>query len=163
MASGRSSAAQLAAFLAYHNPEVDSAYARYLAELYIFEAQIEGVDHDVAFAQMCLETGFLQYDGVADAQQFNFAGLGAVDEHTAGEQFPSAAIGVRAHIQHLKAYGSRDDLRMPNVDNRFHYVERGSATTIYQLQGRWSTDPEYADKIAQLMERMFLTQVPPYP
>jgi hypothetical protein len=128
MASGRSSAAQLAAFLAYHNPEVDSAYARYLAELYIFEAQIEGVDHDVAFAQMCLETGC-----------------------------------VRAHIQHLKAYGSRDDLRMPNVDNRFHYVERGSATTIYQLQGRWSTDPEYADKIAQLMERMFLTQVPPYP
>jgi hypothetical protein len=154
MGSGMFSKNQLAGFLMNQNTDLTEEYADYLASLYIYEANMEGVNHDIAFAQMCLETGFLKFDGIMDSEQNNFAGLGAVDNRSPGEHFPSAAIGVRAHIQHLKAYASTESLRQPQVDNRFHYVQRGSAPNLDLLEGRWSTDHDYAEKIMHIMDRI---------
>ena len=155
MAAGRGTTEQLSAFLLQNNLDISPDYATYLAQLYIYEAGLEGVNHDIAFAQMCLETGFLKYRGVTNLAQNNFAGLGSVDSLTPGDAFPSAQMGVRAHIQHLKAYGCKDDLRKDPVDRRFEFVERGSAETIDQLEGRWSTDPDYAEKIDGMLTRLY--------
>ena len=45
-------------------------------QMYVEEAEAEGVRPEVAFAQTMKETGFLQYGGDAHIEQFNFAGLG---------------------------------------------------------------------------------------
>lgn len=154
MGYGVCSEQQLAGFLIQNNSNIDSDYAFYIATFYLDESQTEGVNSDVAFAQMCLETGFLQYGGATHVTQNNFSGLGAVNNHTSGESFPSIEIGIRAHIQHLKAYGSTEHLNQDLVDNRFDLVERGSAPTIFHLAERWSTDSHYGYKIKSLINRL---------
>ncbi len=69
------------------------------------EAIQEGVNPDLAFIQMCHETGFLRFDGTVDKSQNNYCGLGATGNGVKGSTFLDQKEGVRAHIQHLKAYG----------------------------------------------------------
>ncbi|NEQ14714.1 MAG: glucosaminidase domain-containing protein, partial [Moorea sp. SIO3E2] len=86
--------------------------------------------------------------------QNNFGGLGAV---TSDEEatFPSARIGVRAHIQHLKAYASQEPLVQPLVDPRFRFVTRGIAPLVGQLSGRWSADLDYGKRIIAVVRRLY--------
>jgi len=63
--------------------------------------------------------------------------------------------GIRAHIQHLKAYCSLEPLKSKQVDMRFHNVKRGIVFTIYDLTGRWATDPRYGDKIHYLIKKLY--------
>lgn len=131
-------------------------------QIYIDEAQIENVRADLAFAQAMLETGYLKFGNDVDISQFNFVGLGAVGGGEAGENFAALygdnitgiRMGIRAHIQHLKAYGSIESLNQECVDPRFDYVQRGSAKTIKDLTGKWSVDPDYATKIVNLMNKI---------
>jgi len=58
MGSGKLTSEHLYAFFASTAANSDAARAARLAEIYIDEAQAEGVNHDIAFAQMVLETGF---------------------------------------------------------------------------------------------------------
>ena len=116
---------------------------------------MEGVNHDIAFAQMCLETGFLRYGGDVKPGQYNFCGLGATGGGEPGLSFPDPRIGVRAHIQHLKAYGSTEDLNNDLVDPRFHFVVRGRAPTIQGLTGTWAADPRYSEKITAILKRLY--------
>jgi len=154
--NGRTPPEDLAEFLLYHNPQLEEDFAHRLAGYYFEEAQLEGINHDIAFLQMILETGFLRFGGQVKAEQNNFCGLGALDGGYSGAFFPSPRIGVRAHIQHLKAYASLENLVQPVVDPRFDYVIRGEAESIYDLAGRWATDPEYGKKIESLAKRLLL-------
>ncbi|MFM6201305.1 MAG: cell wall hydrolase, partial [Dolichospermum sp.] len=88
-------------------------------------------------------------------QQNNFAGLGAAGGASKGASFPSARIGVRAHIQHLKAYASLEPLVQEQVDPRFRFVTRGVAPSIHQLSGRWSADLDYGTKIISIIRRLY--------
>ncbi|MEA5620310.1 N-acetylmuramoyl-L-alanine amidase [Cronbergia sp. UHCC 0137] len=124
-------------------------------KLYREEATIEGVNHDIAFCQMCLETGFLRFGGDVKPQQNNFAGLGAIGGGTEAASFGSARIGVRAHIQHLKAYASLEPLVQEEVDPRFRFVTRGIAPLVEQLAGRWSADLDYGKKITAMIRRLY--------
>ncbi|MCF8234807.1 MAG: glucosaminidase domain-containing protein [Bacteroidales bacterium] len=153
---GKVSVEQLSDFLWNHNKGIHRNYAFQIADLYVKEAMAEGVNHDIAFCQMCLETGFLRYGGVVRPEQFNFCGLGAVSDFEEGLYFESPAEGIRAHIQHLKAYASEDSLRRTLIDKRFNYVKRGSAYVIDQLTGKWATDPKYGKKIRYLLRRLHL-------
>lgn len=121
--------------------------------LYMQECRAEGVNHDIAFIQMCHETGFLKYNGVVSADQNNFCGLGTVNNDTPGESFKTAREGIRAHIQHLKAYASHDTLNNKLIDKRFDFVERGSAKVIKELTGKWAADPKYDRKLLGLIIR----------
>ena len=121
--------------------------------LYMQECRAEGVNHDIAFIQMCHETGFLKFNGVVSAEQNNFCGLGTVNDDTPGESFKTAREGIRAHIQHLKAYASHDSLNNRLIDNRFDFVERGSALVIKELTGKWAADPKYDRKLLGLIIR----------
>jgi hypothetical protein len=148
-------AEKLAAFLLGVNSAADPEFVKQLSALYIEEAALEGIDHDVAFAQMCLETGFLRYGGLVTGDMNNFCGLGAIGPEQPGERFPSPQLGVRAQIQHLKGYATPDSLNQDLVDPRYKYVRYGSAPTIKGLTGTWAADPSYAEKIVNILRRIY--------
>lgn len=150
MGRGAKTVPQLASFLLRENPEADAKEVLMLAELYVEEARIEGVNHDVAFAQMCHETHYLRFDGDVRRRQNNFAGIGATGGGVPGDSFPDERTGIRAQIQHLKAYASRKRLHRQLVDPRFWRVRRGSAPYVENLTGKWAADPQYDVKIIQI-------------
>jgi hypothetical protein len=152
---GRISTEALARFLERSNTEADRGFIMDLAGLYVEEAAAEGVNHDMAFAQMCLETGFLRYGGLVSADMNNFCGLGAIGPGQRGEVFPDPRTGVRAHIQHLKGYATDLPLNGELVDPRYRWVRRGSSPLIRGLAGTWAADKSYGDKINRILERMY--------
>jgi len=160
MGKGMAAEDKLARFLVLNNTKVDSAFAHSLAGFYIEEAAAEGVNHDVAFAQMCLETGSLRYGGLVTPDMNNFCGLGSTgapgpNGPERGNVFPDPRTGVRAHIQHLKAYASREPLNQELVDPRYSYVRLGIAPTIFGLTGRWAADVSYGKKLAAILNQLY--------
>jgi glucan-binding YG repeat protein len=98
------------------------------------ESQAEGVRAELVFAQEMLETGWLQFGGAVQVTDCNFAGIGAVDSNpTDRNTFPDVRTGIRAQVQHLKAYASTDPLVNPCVDPRFQYVKRGTTPYVEWL------------------------------
>ena len=156
MGRGETWAELLVSFMLNENSDVDSSFVEQLAAYYISEAEIEGVNHDIAFAQMCLETGFLRFGNLVVPEMNNFAGLGAIGPGEHGVWFPSVEIGVRAHIQHLKAYASVEPMQRELVTPRYRFVRRGSAPAIQGLVGTWAADPLYAEKIENILQRLYI-------
>lgn len=122
------------------------------------EAESEGIRTEVLFAQVILETGGLNFQGDVGADQCNFGGLGATGNGVKGEVFPDVRTGLRAQTQHLKAYAGKEALNHPCVDQRFHFVRRGSAPYVEWLSipqnpngGGWAMDPDYAGKLYGIM------------
>jgi hypothetical protein len=152
---GRLNASTLTSFLLKNNPALDPIRAQDVAQSYIKEGGAEGVNSDVAFAQMCVETGFLKYGGLVTPDMNNFAGLGSIEAGKNGESFPSVEIGVRAQVQHLKAYATADKPNQNIVDTRYKYVKYGSAPTVDKLSGSWAQDPNYGKKIDSMLVRMY--------
>jgi hypothetical protein len=126
-----------------------------LPNIYREESAIEGVNHDIAFCQMCLETGFLQFGGDVKPEQNNFGGIGAIGNGVMGDSFSDQRIGVRAQIQHLKAYATTTPLVQTLVDPRFGLVKRGSAPLLGQLTGQWAEDINYDKKIMTILRRLY--------
>jgi hypothetical protein len=155
MGTGQVSGEKLALFLERNNPGAGGDFARSLAAFYIEEAAAEGVNHDTAFAQMCLETGFLRYGGLVTPDMNNFCGLGALGPGQPGEVFPNPRTGVRAHIQHLKAYATVEPLNGELVDPRYKWVKFGSSPAIHGLSGAWAADKSYGDKISAILRRLY--------
>lgn len=153
---GRASEARLLEFFLAGNREVDPARASVLVGLYVEEASLEGVNPDIAFVQMCLETGFLRFGNLVTEDMHNYCGLGSIGPGQPGLSFPDARTGVRAHVQHLKAYGSAEPLRGELVDPRYRYVNpKGKSPTIHGLGGTWAADREYGSKLQRLLERLY--------
>jgi len=155
MSNGNITSSTLAMFLQNNNQNIEDKYAHALAKLYIEEANHEGVNPEIAFTQMCLETGFLRFDGTVDKHQNNFCGLGATGNGVKGLSFKDYQQGVRAHIQHLKAYASTHELKNELIDDRFKYVKRGSVTQLSGLTGKWAMDVNYDIKIRNLLTRLY--------
>ena len=151
---GNTSEVELQLFLRNNN---ENALVNFpdIPKLYREEGNAEGVNYDIAFCQMCLETGFLRFGSDVRPEQNNFAGLGSIGGGAEVASFSSARIGIRAHIQHLKAYASLEPLVNEVVDPRFRFITRGVAPSIYQLSGRWSVDLDYGTKILAMMKRLY--------
>ena len=161
---GRSSVsfAALERHLSIRHPDIDPIYLSVVYRTYRDECLIENVSLVVALAQMIHETDHLLFTGSVAPVQYNFAGLGVTGGGVSGLRFFDIRAGIRAHVQHLKAYGDDETLSRPLVDPRFHYVQRGSAPTVNALTGRWATDPEYGPKVLAHAHRLLeLTGVPP--
>lgn len=157
MAQGQLTATQLAAFFLSRNPDEDSAHITQFAQYYIDEATAEGINSDVAFAQMCLETGFLKFGGLVQPDFHNYCGLGAMDADHPGEIFETEELGVRAHIQHLQAYATKEETQLHKelVDPRYNWVHKTKyIEDIFGLTGTWATDPHYGEKIDGLLTAM---------
>jgi hypothetical protein len=156
MGQGLVGGEELALFLLQNNPQINPDYILMLAFLYINESTFEGVNHDIAFAQMCLETGYLTFGGLVKPEWNNFCGLGSIGPEQPGLIFPDPRTGVRAHVQHLKAYATADPLNGELVDPRYRFVRLGSSPTISGLAGAWAADRQYAVKINAILERMYV-------
>ena len=131
-----------------------------IAELYIEIGKKYNIRGDLAFAQAVKETGYFQFYGIVRNGQNNFCGLGATGKLNTGEElqngvdperavyipgthgitFATMADGVEAHIQHLYAYATTEDLPegCELLDPRFKYVKRGIAPLWTDLNGRWA-------------------------
>jgi Mannosyl-glycoprotein endo-beta-N-acetylglucosaminidase/N-acetylmuramoyl-L-alanine amidase len=154
MTEGHTTATHLNEFLIANHPDALEKFPN-IADIYIEEAHAEGVNHDLAFTQMCLETRFLTFGGSILPEFNNFASLG--DRQTEWASFADPRLGVRAHIQQLKAYASTELLVQECVAPRFDLVKRGIAPTMRQLNGRWSADAQYTTKIAAILRRLYET------
>jgi hypothetical protein len=154
MGVGHTTTAHLSEFLTANNADALVQFP-HLPDIYIEEANAEGVNHDLAFAQMCLETRFLTFGGAVLSAFNNFASLG--DRQAEWASFSDSRQGVRAHIQQLKAYGSTELLLQECVAPRFELVKRGIAPTVRQLNGRWAADAQYAIKISAVLRRLYET------
>lgn len=127
------------------------------AQIFYEEAMAEGVRAEVAFTQCMKETGFLKYGGDVLPNQYNFAGIGATGA-VHGASFSNVRMGIRAQIQHLKAYGSISSLTNPCVDPRFNLVKRGSAQYVEWLGIKenpngygWATSKSYGHDIVSMV------------
>lgn len=157
LGQGQLSADQLTDFFMSRNPEADRDNIKQFAQYYIDEAAAEGINSDAAFAQMCLETGFLRFGGLVQPEFHNYCGLGAMDAEHPGEQFETEELGVRAHIQHLQAYATTADVELHKelVDPRYNWVHKTKfIENIFELTGTWATDPHYGEKIDGLLSAM---------
>ena len=102
------------------------------------EASAEGVCPEVLYAQVMKETGYLQFGNLVQPDQCNFGGLGATGPGHPGYTFASVREGLRAQVQHLKAYATTEPLINSCIDPRFSFVPRGCAPKTTDLNGRWA-------------------------
>lgn len=155
--AGQLNANQLAHFFTSRNTEADPEHIRQFAQYYIDEAAAEGINSDVAFAQMCLETGYLRFGGLVQPEFHNYCGLGAMDAEHPGEIFETEELGVRAHIQHLQAYATTEDIVLHKelVDPRYNWVHKTKyVEDIFGLAGNWASDPLYGEKLDNILNQL---------
>ncbi len=129
-------------------------------QVFLEEANAEGVRAEVAFAQAMLETGFLKYGGDVKPNQYNFAGLGATGG-VPGNDFIDVRTGIRAQIQHLKCYASTESLNNERVDKRWSDALRGKAEYVEYLSipsnpygTGWAASSIYGQEIIKLLNQL---------
>lgn len=152
-------AEQMQKYIRSKNPSVAQSVLDMVPQ-YVSEGKAEGIRGDIAFAQSCLETGnFTFKDSAVTLDQNNFCGMGVTANGMKGNSFPNTKTGIRAQIQHLKAYACTDPLKKECVDPRFQYVERGCAKYVEWLgiqenpKGKgWAAGSGYGSKILNILE-----------
>ena len=159
MGKAQATAEQMKSYLKKKNPSVPQSVLD-MVPLYLSEGEAEGVRGDIAFAQSCLETGNFTFSGSAvTLPQNNFCGLGVTQRGKTGLSFETAQLGIRAQIQHLKAYASTNKLLNERIDPRFRYVTRGCAPYAEWLgqkenpQGKgWAAGEKHGEKILSILK-----------
>jgi len=132
----------------------DIIRARKLAPMYIKYCEKFKIKADIAFAQMCHETGKLTFKGIAKPEWNNFAGLG-ITSAGAKQTFADEDLGVIAHIAHLAWYVYPDHVHSlcsikfdPRHFGTTHYKYNGDST-LKRLNNSWAVPGKtYADRIA---------------
>ena len=139
----------------------DASTLEEFCQIYVEEAKAEDIKVEVAFMQAMVETGWLKFGGAVQISQYNFAGIGALDGGAQGATFKTIREGVRAQIQHLKAYANEKPLNNTQVDPRFQLVKRGSAKYVEWLGQKenpngygWATAEDYGYKILRLIKEL---------
>lgn len=139
---------------------------RDFAEIVYDEAVAEGVSPELVFVQSMKETGWLGFGGDVSIGQFNFAGIGAVGGGAQGASFPDVRTGIRAQVQHLRAYAdasvTAQSLANPVVDPRFAYVRKGGAPVVEHLgiqenpnHTGWAAAKNYGHDLVSMMAAYF--------
>ncbi len=157
----KATAAQIAAYMVKVNPST-AYFAAELSQLYIEEGEAEGIRGDVAAAQSFVETGNYEFKGSAvTIDQNNFCGMGVTANGMKGNSFATRREGVRAQIQHLKAYATEDTLKNACVDPRYKYVTKGCAPYVKYLgiqenpSGKgWAAGAGYGAKILAVLDKI---------
>lgn len=175
MGGTRVSAAQMAAWLRARSaqPYRATVSVDQLATMFVLEGNDERVSGDLAFVQAVVETGWFSFSGRVPPSANNFGGIGATDSTQLYKVFRSARAGVRAHIQHLRAYGDPtvpvNNLAHPLESPRFDLVQpKGKAPMWSNMgSGNWATDPLYSSKILTLYSDLvafagYLAHPPPF-
>lgn len=138
-----------------------------IASDYFAIASPLGLDPFVAACQMIEETAHLS-SFWSQPPRHNLAGIGVTGEDGAGNSFPSAHEGVRAHLGRLLAYILKDGAETPAQRSLIQEAlafrdlpsdHRGVAQTLAGLAGprRWAADTQYAAKIAFIANQVIAT------
>ena len=154
-----------------YNPSQEQR-ARRIVKYYIQYCQLFNLRADIAWAQMCHETGFLGYTGIVPPDANNFCGLGATgakdaDGNYVYNTFSTEELGVIAHLMHLAwyVYPGHLDLKDSNGDlycsskydprhfGSVHYFNGDNDLSC--LNGRWAPSPTYTDKIIQFANEIY--------
>lgn len=131
--------------------------ARRLAPIYMKYDRKFNIRADLAFAQMCHETGMLEFTGISKPEWNNFAGLG-ITGPGAKQTFATEDLGVLAHMIHLAWYFFPEHINSlcsRTYDPR-HFESAGKHHPRYTgdlrisfLAGQWAyPGTVYAQKIA---------------
>ena len=161
MGHAQATAEQMKDYIKRANPLVPES-AEKMISLYLTEGEAEGVRGDIAFAQSCLETGNFTFEGSSvTLDQNNFAGIGVVQNGMKGNSWETPQLGIRAQIQHLKAYATDEALVKECVDDRYSYVTKGSAPYVEWLGQKenpegygWATGERYGYDIVEMIHAM---------
>ena len=142
------SAEQMAAYFWAHQPPGSPCLTVSVDDLtadFEWHGNVENVRGDIAFAQSIVETGWFRYGGFL------------------GKSFPDAETGVRAQIQHLRAYAdpsatscSQPPLATPCADPVFNSVNpKGKAPNWNDMgNGNWASASDYAGKVLTVYNEM---------
>lgn len=166
MGSSAATVEQMTAYIKAKNSSVAQSVIDMLP-YYISEGKAEGVRGDIAFAQSCLETGNFKFEDTAvTLAQNNFCGMGVTSKGKTGNSFDTQQLGIRAQIQHLKAYASTEALVNTCIDPRYRYVSKGSAEYVEWLGQKenpngkgWATGKGYGEKIIRILNALIGTTV----
>ncbi|MHB8279537.1 MAG: N-acetylmuramoyl-L-alanine amidase [Candidatus Humimicrobiaceae bacterium] len=143
-------------FVARGSGQIDRA--RRLADLYIKWGQAFNIRADIAWAQMCHETGFLEFTGVARPEWNNFAGIG-ITGPGAMVTFASEELGVIAHYAHLAWYVYPNDINAycnRNYDPRHIGTHRFNGdSSLNTLNSRWAPAADYVNKIVYFANQIW--------
>jgi len=151
-------AEQIAGYFWAHQPPGSPCLTVSVEELtayFAFHGNLENVRGDIAFAQALVETGWFRYGGQVHCWQNNYGGMSG--------SFPDAETGVRAQIQHLRAYAdpsatscSQPPLHTPCADPTFNFVSpKGKAPNWNDMgNGNWAAAPDYAGKVLRVYNEM---------
>ena len=155
---------QMRKFLRDVNPDAPE-----VEQLFLDEGKAEGVRGDIAFCQAIHETDYFRFTGTAKIEWNNPAGLGVtgqiVNGEPVGNKFPDWRTGIRAQIQHLKAYAVKNPIFMNKlVDPRYEAVKKagyiGTAPTWTDLNGKWAYPGKtYGQSILKLFDRVKSIQI----
>jgi len=146
--------------------------AHRLADLYIYWGNFFNLRYDIAWAQMCHETGFLGYTGIVPPNANNFCGLGATGQKDASgnyvyNTFSSEELGVIAHYIHLAWYATPNCLTLRDSNGDLYcstkYDPRHFGTAhnyngngnLGCLNTRWAPSSTYTGKIIQFANEIY--------
>ena len=154
----QATALQMENYILSKNSSVPKS-VRDMIPYFLSEGKAEGIRGDVAFAQSCLETGnFTFKDSAVTLNQNNFCGMGVTSNGMKGNSFDTPQLGIRAQIQHLKAYACSSGLNRACIDPRFQYVVRGCAPYVEHLgiqenpkKKGWAAGEGYGGKILRIL------------
>lgn len=150
---------QLAGFFWANQPPGSPCLSVSVEELtadFVWHGNLENIRGDIAFAQSIVETGWFRYGGQVQCWQNNYGGF-------LGYSFPDAETGVRAQIQHLRAYSdpsaiscTQPPLHTPCADPLFDSVNpKGKAPNWNDMgNGNWAEAPDYASTVLNVYNQM---------
>jgi len=152
MGTGSLTSDRIINYIYTQNGNVNRSEALQIINTYIREAQIEGINHDIAIAQMLRATNFLRDNNRMSAR--NYAGF-APTENWRGS-FNSLESGVRAHIHHLKTYAA-GNVRGRNESPRAHLIRnQGQVQTLERLYTVWAENSfEYGAAIDAILAGLY--------
>jgi len=144
-----------AAYIISQNPNAGNIVER-LIGTYISEANIEGINYDIAIAQMLHATDFLR--NTQRVSSHNYAGF--TNTKSWFGSFNNMPEGVRAHIQHLKGYASGAQLKNDLVAPRFQILAAlgylGTAVNFDDLYRTWTSDSaKYKTSVDRILNNLY--------
>ena len=153
---------RMVAYIKRRNPNTKlNCSVEELVAYYYAEGGLEGVRPDIALCQAIKETGCWAYGGDVTPEQNNYCGLGATGKKNPGASFATPQLGVRAHIQHLMVYATKDRPKYDIVDPRYEIVIEkhpeiyGQVTTWVGLNGKWAVPGKnYGQEILEILEKV---------
>ena len=147
-------------YIMENNKNASVGDVRTLVNTYFAEAELEGINHDIAIAQMCYATDYLRNQQFLKAN--NYAGFDAINRVPV--TYRNMTEGVRAHIQHLKYYASGKLQGInANIDQRYNVLLTngylGKAEKIDDLFQYWAAPnraQNYANGINNILNGLYL-------